>query len=465
MRKLHQLPAPPAHDILGHVYYLKQTNIHQQMIKWRDEYGPLYRLRLGAKKALVITNPDVVKKVLSERPEKFRRISNINSVFEEAGMNGVFSSEGERWRYQRKIIDQAFQPKNLKNFLPGMRQLTERFRVRLDKIAAGNENVFLTDEFKHYTANIIALLAFGEDINIVGAGENKLSASMREIFPVLHQRCRSPIPFWRFFKTENDKRFDAAMKYLKETVLQFISHQRQQLQNHPHLHHEPENILQVMLLEQKNDAFLSDEDIVANAVTLMLAGEDTTANTLAWIVYLVSQRPDIEMKLLAEFNAFPLNQDKESTWPLPQLPWLTAVMYEAMRLKPVAPQLYLEPHSDMTINDIYVKRGTPVLLMLHGGGLSESCFQDARSFTPERWIERDGASFSNMLPFGSGPRLCPGRALAMMEICMALQALYSGFQVKASQAAESVTEKFTFTMAPDNFRVRLQKRESRPEQL
>ncbi|MDC6109296.1 cytochrome P450 [Serratia rubidaea] len=453
MRKLSELPSPATCGLLGHVSYLKKDNVHQQMLAWRNECGPLYRLRVGAKFALAVTDVEIIKTILKARPDEFRRISNIESVFDEVGMNGVFSSEGERWKYQREIVEQAFLPNHLKGFHASMQAITGRLQQRFDALANGSEQVFLVDEFKRYTVDITSLLAFGEDVNVIERGENSLSASLREIFPVISQRCRSPFPLWRFCKTAQDKAFDVGLSNIKQHIEGFIAHQRQRLRDNTALASAPENTMQVMLQMQNKEGRLTDKDVIANAVTLLLAGEDTTANTLAWMVYLICQRPDVENKLVLELAQCTGLADEPLTWPIPKMPWLTAIMYEAMRLKPVAPQLYLEPLHDTVVGDVWVKKGTPLFLTLHAGGFDARYFKEPGQFFPERWVARDGASFSNMLPFGGGSRMCPGRALAIAEIKMAMHALYGRYRVTALQHPEAVRERFAFTVSPEHFKV------------
>lgn len=98
-------------------------------------------------------------------------------------------------------------------------------------------------------------------------------------------------------------------------------------------------------------------------------------------------------------------------WPLPRMPLLTAVMYESMRLKPVAPLLYLEPVKDTVIAGFLIKKGTPLLMMLHASGFEETLFHQPSDFMPERWLERGQASFSDLQPFGGAahvPRTIAG---------------------------------------------------------
>ena len=136
-------------------------------------------------------------------------------------------------------------------------------------------------------------------------------------------------------KTKKDKQFDASLEKVKQFVTGCIEKQRRKLTQEPALNDMPENMLQIMLIEQNRDPTLTDNDILANALTLLLAGEDTTANTLAWMSYLVSGDQSSEADLSQELQSS--GSEHILPWPLPRVPYTTAIMYEAMRLKPVAP--------------------------------------------------------------------------------------------------------------------------------
>ncbi|MEZ8012036.1 MULTISPECIES: cytochrome P450 [Vibrio] len=456
MKRIEQLPMPPTSGVLGHVSYLKKSNVHQQMLCWIKEYGAHFRLKLGMKDVLVLSDAAQIKSVLKSRPDEFRRLKNIESVFDEIGLNGVFSAEEERWKHQRKLTEPMFQPSHLKHFHPQLSVIAERLGKHLEMLAESGEVVELVAEFKKYTVDVTSLLAFGEDFNSIEQTTVPLSKSLQNVFPVINQRCSSPIPLWRFFKTKKDKLFDTSLEDIGHFVYGCIEKQRARLVHEPALKDSPENMLQIMLLEQEQDSSLTDQDIVANAITLLLAGEDTTANTLAWMAFLVSGNRSSELALQDELDA--LGKRKVLEWPLPRTPYMTAVMYEAMRLKPVAPQLYLEPTRDTQIGDIEVKKGTPVFVMLHANGFDPDLFEDPTTFNPNRWVEKDGASFSNLQPFGGGARLCPGRSLAMMEIKLAFHTLFKEFSIEPQQAPETVVEQFAFTMSPVGFNVKITKR-------
>lgn len=453
LKTLSQLPSPPTSGLLGHVNALKKPNIHLQMLDWIEQYGDLFTLRLGLKKILIVAEPDLVKQILKERPDNYRRVKNIENVFDESELNGIFTAEGERWKHHRKLTEPSFKTGHLKQFFPQLNKITQRLQKRFAQLAKSGESIDLLAEFKRYTVDVTTWLSFGEDFNSIERGFSELEDSLQIIFPTINQRVKSPIPLWRIFPSKKDRQYDQALEQVSQHVSSYITKQQAKLKEHPELIERPENILQIMLIEQSKDPTLTDQDIIANAITFLLAGEDTTANTLTWISHLIAYNQSSLAPLLEEFNE--LDNRNELTWPLPRLNYLNAITYEAMRLKPVTPQLYLESNQDNEIAGYQVPKGTPIFVMLHANGFDPSLFESPQSFNPERWLGQQGSSFSKLQPFGGGARLCPGRALAMMEIKLGVHALFNQFDIEPLQKSEAVEEHFAFTMSPFGFKCKL----------
>jgi cytochrome P450 len=126
-----------------------------------------------------------------------------------------------------------------------------------------------------------------------------------------------------------------------------------------------------------------------------------------------------------------------------------------MRIKPVAPIIFVQAGRDTTVADVTIPYGTILALIMRAGSASERFFPDPQSFEPERWLghddEPDAASARRVsMPFGAGPRLCPGRYLALQEIKMVMAMLLASFELKSVTSADggSVRERLDFTMAP-----------------
>jgi cytochrome P450 len=134
---------------------------------------------------------------------------------------------------------------------------------------------------------------------------------------------------------------------------------------------------------------------------------------------------------------------------------------ENLRLKSVAPMLYLEPMTDVQLNGFKIRKGTTLILLTRHGALEEQNFSEAGAFKPERWLDGNSACPHNrnaFIPFGAGPRFCPGRNLAMLAIKMVIAMVFRNFNVIRQQTGLPVQELFSFTMMPENLRVKFDPR-------
>jgi cytochrome P450 len=196
---------------------------------------------------------------------------------------------------------------------------------------------------------------------------------------------------------------------------------------------------------------------------MLLAGEDTTAHSLAWLISQLSRHPDAYLRMREEMDAV----IKEDALPacheqLGEMPYTEACISESMRLHPVAPLIGAEAINDITVADVAVPKGTVIIMMTRVGAMKDDNFTDAAAFRPERWLQPAGQGNSKKvsIPFGSGPRLCPGRFLAIQEMKMALCMLVKNFDIEGLDTpdGEAPRERLAFTMAPVGLRIRLRRR-------
>ena len=209
---------------------------------------------------------------------------------------------------------------------------------------------------------------------------------------------------------------------------------------------------------------LDDSDVAGNVFTMLIAGEDTTANTLAWMIYLLSRTPAAMERAVSEVDgAISGDGIVHRFEQAGALSYLDACASEAMRLKPVAPVIFSQTARDTTVADIAVPAGTIVCLIMRAGAVDACHFPDPQSFDPARWLGADSATAKRVsMPFGAGPRLCPGRYLALLEIKMVMAMLLRSFDVQSVNAASGgqADEQMALTMAPEPLRMRLALRPS-----
>jgi len=463
-RSISDLPGPPRLPLIGNLHrLLRLDRTHQTMEEWCRRYGPMVRFDLGRTPGVLIGDPEPINSVLRDRPEGFRRVRQFEKVFEESRSPGVLSQEGEDWRRSRRLVVTALNSNHLQRYFHVVRTACERLRLRLEREAAGGRSFDPGPTLTSYSLDIISALAFGQDLNTLGRGDVELQGHIERHFQMFDRRFKMPIPYWRWLRLPFDRAWERSLAELHRAVAGFIEDARGQLRANPSLREEPENFLQSMIVAQQTEDKLSDEEIVGNTITLLLAGEDTTAHTMAWTAWLLARDPVAQARWAEEArealgdSAF---VDEYET--VERLPYGEAVLRESMRLRPVIPFTGLEPLADATIAGTHIPAGTPLVVMLRHAGLRESGVDRALEFDPERWLggdERAASDQKSFLAFGAGPRFCPGRNLAFLEAKAGMATIARNFELQLDEGGRPVREKANFTVVPENLRLRLRPRE------
>jgi cytochrome P450/nitrite reductase/ring-hydroxylating ferredoxin subunit len=459
-RSLEGLPGPKSLPFVGNLHQINPTNVHRTLEAWAEQYGPIYKLQMGPRRAVAISDPDMINESLRARPENFRRGSNMDRIISEIGIKGVFNAEGDAWRPQRKLSVAALAQRNLRQLYPSIKTVTRRLKGRWERNAG--EPVDLVEDLKRFTVDVTMLIAFGYDVNTVEKAENVIQRELETIFPAVNRRLFALFPIWRLVRSPADRRLERALKSVRAWLRGLMDDARARLEADPNRAQKPSNFLEAMLaaVDDKGKPF-ADDVIMSNLMTMLLAGEDTTANTLAWAVHHLCDSPDWAAEVRREadqaIGAIDVADDIDVANGLTRA---GAVADETMRLRPIAPVGFLEANVEATLGDYRIPVGTTVILVPRLAALDRKNFVDPLAFRPQRWIERQSGSHevSAVAPFGSGPRMCPGRSLALLEMKAFLSMLYKNFDVDRVGRAGDVKELFGFTMSPVGLSVRLSPR-------
>lgn len=462
--KMDQLSGPPGVPLLGNLLQINIKKLHRIIENWSNEYGSIFRIKLGPLPVLVITAPEAIQYVLKNRPDKFRRMSKMDAVIRGMGVFGVFNAEGNDWKRQRKLVSQALNMHHLKTFFPILVDITDILLKHWTRLSAQNTSIEIKGELMRYTVDVTAQLAFGYNMNTIEKKEDVIQHHLEVIFPAIFKRMNAPVPYWRLVKLPADRKLDRSLGIVYKTMQDIIDKTREQLVQNPALNNRPANFLQALLAASDPKDPVSNQEIIGNVLTMLLAGEDTTAHTMAWIFYFMHIFPEVQQKMQQEADGVLGDENiLKNHDDVPRLRYMEAVALEAMRLKPVSPTLFHEALEEVVIEGVTVPKGTGIFLQTHLSAIREEHFSHAEKFIPERWME-GGCPAGNahnqraFLPFGAGPRFCPGYQLAMLEIKSVLAMVCKNFEVIMETKPEHVNEVLTFTMKPSDFFIRLVER-------
>ena len=391
--------------------------------------------RILARHVFILNSPESVQFAFSTHNDAYERKSpqQRHSLGPILG-DGIFVSDGDTWRRRRRIVAPIVHISRLSEFAPVMVAAAAETRDRWAKLDPDVEIDALA-EMAHLTAEIICRTVFGRQLGHDHAHEivEAFSEYQRRIDPVdIMSLLGLPdwLPRWR----------SAAVRRSVERLHAVID---SIIASHRARRNTDEVSVIGRLLDARDEATgepLTSEAMRNEAASLFLAGHETTANTLAWIWYLLSEAPDVEARLHAELDLV-LAGRLPTLGDMPQLVYTRAVVEETLRLYPPVPMMAREAVKDETFQDHHIPKGSLMILspwLLHR---HRRLWKKPDHFIPERFLSGSGEPVSKFayVPFSVGPRICAGLAFGMTEAVLSLATLAQSavLRMKASERVEA----------------------------
>jgi cytochrome P450/nitrite reductase/ring-hydroxylating ferredoxin subunit len=461
-RSLDDLPGPKPLPLIGNLHQLNPTKAHLILEEWAGRYGSIYQFWMGPRRIVATTDPASIDDVLRARPETFRRPENMDRIISELGVKGVFNAEGEAWRPQRKLSVAAFAQRNLHRLSP-IQKVAGRLKTRWDRSASAGETLDVVEELKRFAVDVTMLIVFGHDVNTVEQGDDVIQGELGVILPAINRRLFALIPTWRYVQTRSDRRLNRAFVNVRAWLGGLLAEARIRLKTELERTQKPSNFVEAMVTaSDENGKPFSDDVIMSNLLTMLVAGEDTIAFTVAWAIHHLCDNPRWASEIRREADeVLGASIVAGSHDVASRLVCAGAVASETMRLRPVVPISFHDANVDTSLDQYFVPKRTTVAPLLRPAAVDPANFFDPSAFRPERWLEDSirPHNVSAYMPFGTGPRMCPGRSLALLEMKTLLSMLYKNFDVDRVGASADVSELFRgLTMAPAGLRVRLRSR-------
>ena len=372
----------------------------------KQDFGDAARFTLFNERFLLFSDPALVNEVLVTKQNSFRKGRALEGARVFLG-NSLLVSEGEEHARQRRLIQPAFHRGRIAGYAQIM---AEKARLWTEAQRAGAE-IDLAVEMNRLTLAVVAATLFGTDVN-AEAGDIAESLTV-----IIENFNRMLLPFWkilRFLPTRSNLQLHQAQKKLDATIYRLISERRKEGRDRGDL------LSMLLAAEDAENPLkrLTDVEVRDQAMTLFLAGHETTANALAWTWHLLTQHDDVRAKMKAEIDAV-LGPDKApGLEDSALLPYTTAVFSEAMRIFPPVWVVGRRALEDVTIGDYEVPRRTIVITSQYLIHRDERYWPDALEFRPERWLDESAQAARPKFayfPFGGGGRVYIGEGFAWTE--------------------------------------------------
>jgi cytochrome P450 len=393
----------------------------QFMIDSARKYGDFVHTRIVNVDAYFFNHPDQIEQILVTSNRSFIKPRLLRDAGEVLG-RGLLTSEGELWLRQRRLMAPAFHRDRIEGYGETMVAHTE---AMLDRWRDG-QKLDVHDEMMRLTLSIVARTLFGADVGDKSeeVGHTLEIALQRFVERLSLLRVLDKLPLPR------NRRFRRAVGQLDAIIYGIIEERRRNGAGR--------NDLLSLLLEARDEdgSRMTDTQLRDEAVTLFLAGHETTAIALSWTWYLLSQNPDVETRLVAELEEV-LGGRAPGVADLPRLPYTDMVVRESMRLYPPAWRVGREAIEPCTIGEYRIPVGAQVIMSQWIVHRDPRFFEEPEAFRPERWegdLTRRIPRFA-YFPFGGGARRCIGDSFAMVEATLLLAAIARRFHLDLSPEA------------------------------
>jgi cytochrome P450 len=380
------------------------------------EYGDLVSLRVLNFRILLLNHPDHIEDVLVNHPRKFIK-GRVLLANKRVFGRGLLTSEGDFWLRQRRLAQPAFHRARIAGYASTMVEYTERL---LHEWQDGEERD-IHAEMMRLTLQIVGKTLFDADVE---RDAQDIGKSM-ELLLELSANFRRTIFIPHWVPTPTNRRMERAIRQIEKVLYRMIAEKRASGRDSG-------DLLSMLLAAQDEDGSrMTDQQLRDEAITLFLAGHETTANTLSWTWWLLAQNPAVEAKLHAELRTV-LAGRSPSLDDLPKLVYTNHVITESMRLYPPAWGTARTAVEDHEIAGYAVPKGSGVSFAQWTVHRDPRWYDAPEEFRPERW---DGDLLKRIprfayFPFGGGPRQCIGNSFALMEAALTLATIAQQYRFR-----------------------------------
>jgi len=429
-RRLRHIPGPEPEPFLGHLPQHLELGLPDFYRKVAKQYGKVAKVFMGRTPVVIVSDPELTKQVGMKLFKSFHDRPTGPKFREDFGLLVV---RGEQWKRIRSAIVPTFNDAQLRSFQPAMNEAIERFLHNLERhyARAPDEPLAILPAWSAMTMEVIGSTCFGvrfptqddikekhpiiqatNDFFRLAQPSNHISLALVRTFPFL-------APFVALLAANQVTQILQSLRTMDKVSLEITQKRR----SDPKMA-EYRDFVTLLLQAQDSDGKpLTDLEIRDQENTFLLAGYETTANSLSFLCFLLAQHPRVTDKLLKEIDELAPNGRVPAFEELAQFKYLECVVNESSRLYPVA-MVVRQANEDTEIGGYFIPKGTEVHCPAQVLHYDPESYKDPEQFIPERFSE-DGEEQQRRhkyahIPFGLGPRMCIGIRFAQEELKLAI---------------------------------------------
>lgn len=406
------------------------------------EYGDLVGFMLGPQKMFLINHPDYIRDVLVTNNRRYMKGRGLERAKKLLG-EGLLTSEGDFHLRQRRLAQPAFHRQRIAAYGETMTAYAARTRERWQN----GETIEVDREMMRLTLAIAGKTLFDADVE---SEADEIGASLTAAFQLFNTIT---LPFSELLEKlplPSSRRFARARARLDETIYRIIAEHRAAMSQNGGAG-DSGDLLSMLIRAQDTEgdgSRMTDLQLRDEAMTIFLAGHETTANLLTWTWYLLSQHPQIEARLHAEIDEV-LGGRLPAAEDTPKLRYTEMVLAESMRLYPPAWIIGRRALEDHQLGGYPIPARSIILMSQYVTHHDERWYPDPYRFDPERWREeeKERRPRFSYFPFGGGPRVCIGEGFAWMEGALVLATIAQRWRLRLAPG-QVVEPRTTVTLRP-----------------
>ena len=410
-------PGPKNLPIIGNLYTFR-SNPLQFLKNAARQYGDVVYFRVAAQHMYLVNHPDYVREILVNNQGNFLKSRALQRSKVLLG-EGLLTSEGQLHLRQRRLVQPGFHRERLSGYASAMSGQAVRVRERWQ---AGN-TMDVSVEMAQLTLSVVAKTLFSADVESEASEIGEAMTAALQMFQLLvmpfsEYLVKLPLPSVR--------RFEKARELLNSTIYGLIRERRSSGVD-------TGDLLSMLLFAQDEEkgGGMTDTQVRDEALTLFLAGHETTANALSWTWYLLSQHPEVERRLHDEIDTVLEGREPELA-DVPQLRYTEMVFSEALRLYPPAWGIGRMVKAPFEIGGVEIPAKAICILSPYLIHRDARWFPEPEKFDPERWTPeaREARPKFAYFPFGGGARVCIGERFAWMEGVIVMAAIAQKWRLR-----------------------------------
>ncbi|KAJ1961585.1 hypothetical protein GGI12_003166, partial [Dipsacomyces acuminosporus] len=465
-----EAPMLPGYPLVGIIPYTV-SDPRRILNEFFESYGDAVHFYMFGEKMFSTRDPAVIRELMHDSEYFIKNVRFPLTEIKEFAGDGLFTSSSDEdvWKHAHRLLMPAFSASAMKIYAEEMVHVAEK-ASGLVSMYGPQDDFDAVDFTIKITFQAIGQVALGYDFHLMDAIDSPTHPFLVAMNFCMNEAGRR-VPrtkYWKHLPINSNYEFDRQLGTMKSIMKEVIDQRR----NSPDATNMKKDLLGFMLNArapnpQGEVVGLSDDNIYDQIITFGIAGSETSANTLSWVLYLLEKHPEIQQRVLQELANIGITPDKPVTVKqCNQLTYLTQVIKETLRLFPPVGMLSKVCSKDCILPGGYiVHKGTQARIFVWGLHRNPKIYPDPYRFDPERFNKENIKKIpeGGWLPFSSGPRACIGMQFAMMEMRIVLATLLSRYKFSVADGGEVTYAPRAVTAKPDNLRLVVSKREDYPQ--